>query len=143
MITLYTPRQFAEAAVVQLFPYAELLKTTRLNNVVHHDAMSEAFLSVLSWISTISEIQKIFKHKVLRTKAHFIRFEFSDAQGVELYKMLKQMPIDQNHDYLLMVRADWLNRIGKGLEQLYMQNLSRISKVNAATTWSDYFEELP
>jgi hypothetical protein len=140
MIILSTTRQFVEVAVHSFFPYIDLLKQTKINNVAHKDPRSDEFLSVIAINCILSEIQALFHKKLFNTKSITIRLDLTIAQGIVLFKTLSHMPFDERKEYLMMIVSDWIFKLDKEMIRLHIHEQFRASKVNAASTEQDYYE---
>jgi hypothetical protein len=123
MITLHTTRHQLEAFIAQVFPYIELAKTTRLKNVRPDSSIREDYLSATLVNCVLEEVQEKMVRKFHTTKKPTIKFEWSNAQGVVLYKTLQYLHDNSNNIFLGMTRADWIGQLDRELfrEKLYEQ----------------------
>ncbi len=125
MIPLHTPRQYVSAAAEHFFPYVELLKKTKLANVAHHDARSDEYLSAVAINCILAELQTAFHKKLHNTKAPMIKFEFTDAQGIVLFKTLCIFPtVDKI--YLQMIVSSWLQQLDQEMILIQVQHQSQM-----------------
>lgn len=120
MIQLRTIRQQVETVKDHFFPYINQFKQTRLNNVLNQNMASEGYLSAVVINCLLTEIETLFQKKLVNCKGHKIKFEFTDAQGVVLYKTLLHLPLPAGQVYMNMIRSEWLQLLYK---QLIRNNL--------------------
>ena len=85
MITLTAPRSYFLTARDHFFPYINLYKNTRLNNVANANVMSEEFLAALVINCLLTEIELLFKKKIINTTGHKIKIILTDAQAIVFY----------------------------------------------------------
>lgn len=111
MITLRTTRQEVETAISHFYPYINLYKESRVNNLTTTSLANEEYLSTLVINCLLTEIEWLFKRKLINTKGPKMKFEFSDAQGVVLYKTLIALPLPGEQMYLQLVRSRWLQAL--------------------------------
>lgn len=128
MILLRTCRQQVETARDYFFPYINHFKQTRINNVVSQNMASEEYLSAVVINCLLSEIEQLFLKKLVNTKGQKIKFEFSDAQGVVLYKTLLHLPLPAGQVYMNMIRSEWLQVLDQELisNNLYQKSKTKI-----------------
>jgi hypothetical protein len=143
MITLHSSRQSVETAKTCFFPYINAYKQTRLNNLVGTTITSEEYLSALVLNCLLTEVEKLIERKLIMTSGQKMKFEFSDAQGVVLYKSLLALPLSADNIYLDRVRNEWIERLD---QQIISNNLYQANRPNKIGTgehvWTDYFEDL-
>lgn len=132
MITLRTYRQYVETATVYFFQYIVLYKQTRLNNLVKRDMEADDYLSAVVVNCIIDEIEWLFDKKLVTTKSEKIKFEFSDAQGVVLYKTLLAMPLPEDQVYFHQIRQEWIELLHQELIHLNIYEHNKI-QMNTAT----------
>lgn len=120
MILLHTTRQYVKTVKDYFFPYINSYKDTRLNNVLHFSHISEEYLSAIVINSILTEIEQLFIKKLVNTTGAKIKFAFSDAQGIVLYKALLALPIPVDQYYLQKIRNEWVQLLD---QQLLQNNL--------------------
>lgn len=120
MILLHTTRQYVKTVKDYFFPYINSLKETRINNVLHFSHISEEYLSAIVINCILTEIEQLFTKKLINTTGPKIKFAFSDAQGIVLYKALLALPIPVDQYYLQKIRNEWVQLLD---QQLIQNNL--------------------
>src|SRR5687767_10100201 len=99
MITLKSSRTYVQVVKENFFPYINLYKKTRINNVAHHNIISEEYLSAVVINCLLSEIEQLLSKKLINTSGKNIKFDFTDAQGVLLYRTLIALPLPADNVY--------------------------------------------
>lgn len=124
MITLTTTRHFAEAALQSFFPFLNLQKQTRLNDVAHRSIASKEYLQVVVINCLLEEIETLFKKKLVNTTGAKVQLKLTDAQGVLFYQVLTHMPIDGERWYENQIRNQWLQDLDQEIirQQIYLHN---------------------
>lgn len=113
MIVLTTHRQYAESVLQNIFPFIKLLKESHIKNVAHHSRFSGEFLTVKLINSLLDETELIIKKKLINTIGMKVNIKLSDAAGIALYKTLLILPLNQNQEYLDMIRNEWISVLDK------------------------------
>jgi hypothetical protein len=131
MITLRTYRQYVETATVYFFQYIELYKQTRLNNLVQNNLQADDYLSAVVINCILEEIEWLFDKKLVTTKAEKIKFEFTDAQGIVLYKTLINLPLPKDQVYFNQIRQEWIQLLDIELIHLNIYQHNKIQKQNS------------
>ncbi|MFL5786728.1 MAG: hypothetical protein ACJ748_01635 [Flavisolibacter sp.] len=128
MIELRTTRHYTEAVRNHFFPYINLFKQTRLNNLAYKSLASEEYLSAIVINCLLKEIEDLLIRKLVTTKGYKLTFKFTPAQGVVLYKTLLALPIPSNQEYLNVIRSEWLQLIDQELikQNLYQRTTSKV-----------------
>lgn len=142
MITLHTTRHYAEAALLHFFPYLNLQKQTRLNDVAHLPISSKEYLQAVVINCLLDEIETLFKRKLVNTTGAKVKITFTDAQGVLFYQVLTHMPIDGEKLYQNMVRNQWLEDLDQEIirQQIYLHN-HPVKAVPPKRSMTDYISE--
>jgi hypothetical protein len=124
MITLHTTRHYLEAALLQFFPFINLQKQTRLNDVAHLSIGSKEYLQAVVINCLLEEIETIFKKKLVNTSSEKVAVKLTDAQGVLFYQVLTHMPLDGEKWYENQIRNRWLEDLDQEIirQQIYMHN---------------------
>lgn len=137
MITLRTSRQFLESAVQAFFPYIDIWKRTKLNNVVSKSPQSDEYLSVLALNCVLDRVQDKMKKKLANTRSQEVKFEFTGDEGVVLYKTLLNLPLDREKPYYVGIVTNWIQQLDG---QLITNNIYQQSKasIDAATSVADF-----
>ncbi|MGN6478312.1 MAG: hypothetical protein ACTHKV_13890 [Flavipsychrobacter sp.] len=127
MITLRTIRQQVEVVKDYFYPYINRFKQTRLNNVINQNMASEEYLSAVVINCLLTEIETLLTKKLINNKGFKIKFEFTDAQAVVLYKTLLNLPLPAGQVYMNMVRSEWLQLLDHELikNNLYQNHKSK------------------
>lgn len=128
MITLRTYRQYVETAVTYFFEYIELYKQTRLNNLVQKNLEADDYLSAVIINEILDEIEWLFDKKLVTTKSHKLKFEFTNAQGIVLYKTLLALPLPKEQIYFHKIRQEWIELLHQELMQLHIYEHNKIQK---------------
>lgn len=129
MIVLRTSRQYTETVRDYFFPYINQFKETRIHNVRNQSVSSEEYLSAVVINCLLTEIEKLIIKKLVNTKSHKIKFEFSDAQAVVLYKTLLRLPLPADQFYMNMVRSQWLLLLDMELIKTNLYNLHKKQQI--------------
>lgn len=142
MILLRTPRNYAQCVVQKFFPYFNLQKQTRLNNIAHLSIQSQEYLALVVVNCLLSEIEEIIEKKLINTKSENITLKLSDAQGVLLYKILLAHPIDEREVYQQLVRSHWVEKLDGRMimKQIYMHN-QPVTPAPPKRSLADYLDE--
>lgn len=142
MITLRTTRHYAEAALDAFFPYLNLQKQTRLNDVAHLSIASKEYLQAVVINCLLDEVETIFKKKLVNTTGAMVQLKFTDAQGVLFYQVLMHMPIDEDKIYPCLIRSKWLLDLDRELinQQIYSHN-HPVKATPPRRSVADYFSE--
>lgn len=124
MITLNTSRHYAEAAMLHFFPFLNLQKQTRLNDVAHLSIASKEYLQVVVINCLLDEVEALFKKKLVNTTGARVTLKFTDAQGVLFYQVLLHLPIDEDKIYHNMIRSQWIQDMDQEIirQQIYIHN---------------------
>lgn len=124
MITLRTTRHYLEAALLHFFPYLNLQKQSRLNDVAHLSIVSKEYLQVVVINCILEEIETLIKKKLVNTTGAAVNLKLTAAQGVLFYQVLTHMPIDGEKLYQNMIRNQWLKDLDQEIirQQIYSQN---------------------
>jgi hypothetical protein len=133
MITLKTYREYVEAASIYFFPFINEAKRTRLNNLPGSNLSTEEFMSAVVINCIIKEIEDLFDRKLVTTKSDKIKFEFTDAQGVVLYKTLIHLPLPREQVYFNQIRQEWILIIDQELIRLNLYHNNQPQKQSYAT----------
>jgi hypothetical protein len=128
MITLRTYRQYVETAVTYFFEYVELYKQTRLNNLVQKNLETDDYLSAVIINCILDEIEWLFDKKLVTTKSHKLKFEFTNAQGIVFYKTLLALPLPKDQIYFHKIRQDWIELLHQELTKLHIYEHNKIQK---------------
>lgn len=115
MITLTTPRQFAEFADSTMFVYVDLLKKTQLKNLEGFDKCSGEYLTARLINSLLTDVQLLFKKKLINTNCKIIKIIMSEAQAISFYKMLLTLPVPADHFYFNRIRNAWIEILDQQL----------------------------
>lgn len=118
MITLTLPRQKVEDLRNCFFPDINFYKQTRLHNVQGFSVISEEYLSAVVINCVLSEVEHLIKKKLITSTGRKIKFEFTDAQGIVLYKTLIALSIDPGQVYFNMVRNEIIMLLDTQIAQL-------------------------
>lgn len=108
MIILRTSRQYIETFIMAFFSYIDAMKKTKLNNVMHHNATSDEYLSVIALNAVLNEVQLKFRKKLVNTTSHNLRIEFTIPQGTVFYKTLFLIPLDKEKPHAVAVVTNWI-----------------------------------
>ncbi len=108
MITLTSPRSYFLTAIDHFFPYIQLYKKTRLNNVANENVMSEEFLAALVINCLLTEIELLFIMKIINTTGHKIKITFTHAQAIVFYRTLMALPLPEDHVYFQLIVNGWI-----------------------------------
>lgn len=115
MIILHTTREHVQTVKKYFFPYVNMYKETRLNNISNKSIGSEEYLSALTINCIISEIEALFEKKLINTTGIKIKFKLSEAQAIVLYRTLLALPLPGNQVYFHVVRNDWIETLHRQL----------------------------
>lgn len=140
MITLNAERQHIETFIVSFFPYIDMWKRTQINNLVGQPAQSLKYLSAVAINCILKEVQDKLRKKIINCKGHFLKIEFTDAQGVTLYQMLLNIPLSDARIHHITIVTTWIQLLDGQIitNKIYEEN--KIAGINAATTHYDYYE---
>ncbi|HYC27335.1 MAG TPA: hypothetical protein VEB42_00950 [Chitinophagaceae bacterium] len=140
MIILRTTRHFVEAAKLSFFPYINLYKQTRLNNIAHKSLASEEYLNVLTLNCLLDEVEEMLTTKLASTQGPKINYKLSDAHGVVLYQVLLKLELPDEH-YISMVRCNWIEQLDQEIIRngLYLLN-APVKAVGPKASAADYME---
>jgi hypothetical protein len=130
MITLRTYRQYVETASNYFFEYINAYKQTRLNNLVHHHLSADDYMSAIVINCILDEIEWMFDKKLFNTKSQNLKFEFSDAQGIVLYKTLLALPLPKDQVYFNQIRQEWILVLEQELIRLNLYQNNKPQKQN-------------
>jgi hypothetical protein len=130
MITLNIPRQYAESLRDYFFPDINLYKESRLNTARSFSTISEEYLSACVINCVLTEVEHLVKKKLITTTGRSIKFQFSDAQGIVLYKTLIAMAIPKGNVYFDMMRNQIVQVID---QQLTKMNIHQTAKDRLST----------
>jgi len=140
MISIKFPRSHVKFIQDYFFPYINLHKQTRLNNVANESLISETYLSAIVINCILDEIQQLFTKKLVNTTGSNIKFEFTDAQAIVLYKTLIHYPLQKDNVYLQMIRNQWIQILDLQLQKEQIL-IKTAAKIDAATTPWDFYEQ--
>lgn len=118
MILLNTYRSYARAAKDYFFPYINLYKKSKVQNVARFSRVSEEFLTAIMLNCVLSEIELLFDKKLLNTSGSKIKFQFSDAQGILFYKTLMALPVPSDQYYLQKIANEWIQLLDQQIIRL-------------------------
>jgi len=124
MILITAPRSEAETILRHFFPVINIYKATRINNVAHMDRLSEEYLSALVINCLVTELEKLFQKQLVNTVREKIKFQFSDAQAVVLYKSFMAMPLDAEKVYYNIIRNRWIEVFNQQLYKTAFYNIA-------------------
>ena len=141
MITLRLPRHYIEVVILKFFPYINLYKQTRLNNVAHKSLVSQEYLIAVVINNVLEEIEALFQKKLFNSRSEKVKMEFSDAQGVLLYRTLLALPVDSSEIFQVMVLSKLIEDLDAELirQQIYQRNKPRLAEP-PPKSFSDYFD---
>lgn len=108
---LITNKHEVDAALRHFFPYINMYKASRLKNVAAHSRISDEFLSAVVINCIISEVELLFRKKIINNKGPKITFQLTEAQGVVLYETLQALPLPAEEMYMQLTRQNWINQL--------------------------------
>lgn len=111
MIKLQLERDQARTVEQNFLPYMVLVSWIKIREAKN---MTEEYFSARVIYSAVSELERMFKLKLL-SKTQSFTFNLTDGQGVVLYKLLMATPISDDKDWLLMIRQHICNILHKQL----------------------------
>jgi len=111
MITITTPRQFAEFADLQMFPYLDLIADSQLMNLKGVGKTSDEYLLAIMIISLIAEIKMIVKRRLINSQSKTLKIKMSTAQGIAFYKTLLTLPVPDSNFYFNRIRNLWIETL--------------------------------
>ena len=138
MITLRTYRQHVETASVYWFPFIREAKRTNLNNLQGRHITDTDYFSAVVINCILDEIELILDKKLINTKSQKLKFEFSNAQGIVLYKTLLHLPLPKDQPYFNQLRMEWLAALDQELIYLGIYETNRIQKQQSCESTFDY-----
>ena len=111
-MTIKTERQHLDCMCGILLNYFPLLRNTLTNNVRSSNKVSAEYLECRVVVSIIKELEFFFKRKQL-SLSNKIKLNLSEAQGVYLFKIILDLPINQENYYTNNVRQNWLDQLNQ------------------------------
>jgi hypothetical protein len=120
------------------FPAINLFKQSRLNNLVNQNKTGEEYLSAVVINCLLTEIETLFIKKLVTTSSHKIKFQFTDAQGVVLYRTLLHLPLPAGQIYHDMIRNEWIQLLDQELILNNIYHNNRPVKQAFSTYQDDY-----
>lgn len=141
MIILRTTRHFVEAAKLHFFPFINLYKQTRLNNIAHKSLASDEYMQALLMNCCLDEAEEMLTRKLASTTKPTIKYEFSDAQGIALYQALLKLELPEDI-YTGMVRSNWIMLLDQEITRSRLYLLNKPVKGDPPPrSFADYMEE--
>ncbi|MBC7509366.1 MAG: hypothetical protein H7320_11570 [Ferruginibacter sp.] len=107
-----TERQQFDCMVCILLNYFPLLQKTLLNNIANCNKISSDYLNTRVMISIVEELEYFFQKKQF-TKAKKFKLEFTEAEGIYLFKIIMDLPINRENIYTDRVRNQWLEQLNQ------------------------------
>ena len=111
-MTIKTERQPFDCMVSILLNYFPLLQKTLLKNVAHCTKISSEYLNTRVMISLVEELEYYFQRKQF-TKAKKFKLDFTEAEGIYLFKIIMDLPINRENIYTDRVRNQWLEQLNQ------------------------------
>lgn len=111
-MTIKTERQHFDCMAAILLSYFPLLQKMLLNNVRHCNKVSGDYLQTRVMISIIEELEYYFERKKF-TKAKKFKLDFTEAEGIYLFKIIIDVPINKENLYTDRVRNQWLEQLNQ------------------------------
>lgn len=131
MITLPTSRQYIETFIAEFFPFIDMWKRTQINNLVGQPAQGDKYLSVVAINCLLEEVQMKFRKKIINCVGQNLKVEFTNAQGVTLYKMLLNIPLSNSKPHHVAVVTIWIQLLDGQIitNKIYEEN--KIASIDA------------
>ena len=118
MITITCQRNHAAHALTTIFNYIALLQLSQLKNVNGMDKTNGEYLTVRLINCLLSEVEILFKRKLITTSGDKINIKMSHAQGIAFYRALLTMPVGAENFYLNFIRNQWIEIIDQQILKL-------------------------
>lgn len=111
-MTIKTERQHFDCLNPILLNYLPMLQKTLMNNVSHCTKISSEYLNTRVMVSIVEELEYYFQRKQF-TKAQKFKLDFTEAEGIYLFKIIMDLPISAENIYTDRIRNLWLEQLNQ------------------------------